>query len=100
VFAFPSVYEGFGLPPLEAMAAGTPVVATAVGALPHTMGDGGVLVPPGDADALAGALAGVLDDDGHRAALIIRGTANVARFSWDQAATELVALYRRAAAVS
>ena len=53
---FPSIYEGFGLPPLDAMATGTPVVATAVGALPEVLGDAAVLVPPGDADALAGAI--------------------------------------------
>ena len=56
VFAYPSKYEGFGLPPLEAMAAGTPVVATTAGALPEVVGDAARLVPPGDADALAGAL--------------------------------------------
>ncbi len=53
---FPSVYEGFGLPPLDAMATGTPVVATAAGAVPEVVGDAAVLVPPGDADALAEAI--------------------------------------------
>ena len=60
VLAYPSVYEGFGFPPLEAMAAGVPVVATAVGAIPEVTGDGALLVAPGDVDALAGGLAGVL----------------------------------------
>ncbi len=56
VFAFPSVYEGFGLPTLEAMAAGVPVVATAAGAVPEVCGDAALIVPVGDLDALAGAL--------------------------------------------
>jgi glycosyltransferase involved in cell wall biosynthesis len=96
-FAYPSVYEGFGLPPLEAMAAGTPVVATRAGALPDTLGDAALLVAPGDGDALAAALARVLDDDATRHDLVERGRRNLGRFSWDRAAEGLVALYRRAA---
>jgi glycosyltransferase involved in cell wall biosynthesis len=96
VFAYPSIYEGFGLPPLEAMTAGTPVVATRAGALPDTLGDAAVLVPPGDTDGLAEALARVLDDGPTRADLIARGHRNLARFSWDRTADELVALYRTA----
>ena len=64
VFAYPSRYEGFGLPPLEAMAAGTPVVATRAGALPEVLGDGARFVAPGDVDDLAAALTLVLDDSG------------------------------------
>lgn len=97
VLAYPSLYEGFGLPPLEAMSVGTPVVATAVGSLPEVCGDGAELVPAGDLDALAGALVRTLDDDGWRARLVARGRANVARFSWEATARGLVALYRRAA---
>jgi glycosyltransferase involved in cell wall biosynthesis len=98
VFAYPSVYEGFGLPPLEAMAVGTPVVATRAGALADTLGDAALLVEPGDAGALTTALARALDDPATRAALIERGQRNVERFSWDRTVDELVALYRRAAA--
>jgi alpha-1,3-rhamnosyl/mannosyltransferase len=93
--AYPSVYEGFGLPPLEAMAAGVPVVATAAGALPEVLGDAADLVPVGDADALAAALARVLDDGAHRAELVDRGRARGARWSWDasmSAMSDLLAL--------
>lgn len=98
VFAYPSRYEGFGLPPLEAMAAGLPVLATAAGALPEVIGDAGLLVAPGDADALADGLGRLLSDDHQRASLIEAGLANVSRFSWDRTVTELVQLYRTAAA--
>lgn len=80
--AYPSVYEGFGLPPLEAMAAGTPVVATAAGALPEVLGDAAILVPPGDVDALAAALARVIGDDAERAILVERGHRQAASWSW------------------
>ena len=73
VFVFPSRYEGFGFPPLESMSAGVPVVATAAGALPEVLGDAALLVPPGDGDALAAAMAGLLDDDSERARLVAAG---------------------------
>ncbi|HSL58957.1 MAG TPA: glycosyltransferase family 1 protein [Acidimicrobiales bacterium] len=98
VLAFPSRYEGFGLPPLEAMAVGTPVVATAVGAVPEVVGDAAVLVAPGDAVALAGALAAALDDDELRARLVAAGHDRVERFRWSDCVTGLVALYGRLAA--
>ncbi len=95
---FPSVYEGFGLPPLEAMDAGVPVVATAAGAVPEVVGDGGLLVPPGDAEALAEALASVSDDPHVRAQLAARGRARAATFSWEACGAGLSSLYREAAA--
>jgi alpha-1,3-rhamnosyl/mannosyltransferase len=94
-YAYPSLYEGFGFPPLEAMAVGVPVVATTAGALPEVLGDAARLVPPGDTDALAEALV-ALDDDAERAALVERGRRRVGRFSWDACADGLTALYRRA----
>lgn len=100
VYAYPSRYEGFGLPPLEAMAVGTPVVATAAGALPEVLGDAADLVAPGDADALAAALQLVLDDPGHAADLVARGRRQAARYSWDATADGLVDLYARLAAGS
>ena len=98
VLAYPSRYEGFGLPPLEAMSVGTPVVATDTGALPETCGDAAELVATGDVDALGAALARVLDDEGRADRLRAAGRANVARFSWDATTEGLVALYRRAVA--
>lgn len=97
VLAYPSRYEGFGLPPLEAMSVGVPVVATAVGAVPEVVGDAAELITPGDVDALAGALHRVLTDEARRADLVIRGRERVGRYSWDAYAAGLVALYRRAA---
>ncbi|HEY2813999.1 MAG TPA: glycosyltransferase family 1 protein [Acidimicrobiales bacterium] len=93
-FAYPSIYEGFGLAPLEAMAAGTPVVATRAGALPEVLGDSATLVEPGDADALASALHDVLDDGPERARLIDAGRARAEHYSWDACGEGVVALYQ------
>ncbi len=95
-FVYPSLYEGFGLPPLEAMAVGTPVVATNAGALPEVLGDAARLVPPGDVDALAGALSQLLTDEAARSALIARGREQAARYDWDTTANGIVELYRTA----
>jgi len=97
VLAYPSRYEGFGLPPLEAMAQDVPVVATNAGALPEVCGDAALLVPVGDDAALADALATVLDDEGCRAGLVARGAARAAGFTWDRCADGLLALYGDAA---
>jgi glycosyltransferase involved in cell wall biosynthesis len=84
--AMPSRYEGFGLPCLEAMAAGTPVVAAACAALPETVADAGLLVDPDDADAFAQALVSVAEDADDRAKLIAAGRRRAARFSWSATA--------------
>jgi glycosyltransferase involved in cell wall biosynthesis len=96
VLAYPSRYEGFGFPPLQAMQAGVPVVATGVGSLPEVLGDGALLVEPGDLDGLAGALSGCLDDEALRTRLIAAGESWVRRFSWDRCGAELEQLYRDA----
>jgi glycosyltransferase involved in cell wall biosynthesis len=100
LFVFPSVYEGFGFPPLEAMAAGVPVVTTTAGALPEVVGDGAELVEPGDADALAAAIDRLLVDDGARADLVARGHQRITAFSWKECAAGLAALYRDASATA
>jgi glycosyltransferase involved in cell wall biosynthesis len=95
VLAYPSLYEGFGFPPLEAMANDVPVVAGAAGAVPEVVGDAALLVDPLDVDAIAGALACALDDGTTRARLVAAGQARVTSFSWAIAASELRALYGR-----
>jgi glycosyltransferase involved in cell wall biosynthesis len=95
-FAYPSLYEGFGLPPLEAMACGVPVIASDTSSLPEVVGDAGVLVDPNDTDALADALAALLNDDEKRAELSARGLARARAFSWEQAARKTLEVYRLA----
>jgi glycosyltransferase involved in cell wall biosynthesis len=96
--AYPSLYEGFGFPPLQAMAAGVPVVATAAGAVPEVVGDAAVLVAPGDEDALAAALDRVLEGGSDVADLVARGSRRSEAFSWSACADGLVALYADAVA--
>jgi len=91
---FPSRYEGFGLPPLEALACGTPVVGSDATSIPEVVGDAGVLLPPDDAEGMAGALIRLATDDGFRAELSRRALAQAARFSWERTARETLAAYR------
>ena len=93
----PSVYEGFGLPALEGMAAGVPVVAADAGALPEVCGDGALVVPP-TASALAQGLLTVLSDTALSAALRLRGVARARTFSWSVAAEHHAEVYREALA--
>jgi glycosyltransferase involved in cell wall biosynthesis len=99
VFVYPSLYEGFGLPPLEAMQSGTPVVASSAGAIHEVCGDAALLVDPLDWEAMAGALARVLGDPGLREDLRRKGILRAAQFSWDEAARQTVNVYRAAMAV-
>jgi len=93
VFAFPSLYEGFGLPPLEAMACGAPVVTSNTSSLPEVVGDAAVLVDPADSRAIAEGLAHVLADRNLRADLQRRGLARAGSFSWAVAARAVRSIY-------
>jgi glycosyltransferase involved in cell wall biosynthesis len=96
VFVFPSLYEGFGLPPLEAMASGTPVVTSNVSSLPEVAGDAAVLVDPYDPGAIADGIQRVLTDETLRAELRRKGLARARQFSWDQSVRRIREIYTEA----
>jgi glycosyltransferase involved in cell wall biosynthesis len=96
LFAFPSLYEGFGLPPLEAMACGTPVVTSRLSSLPEVMGDAALLVDPYDPEAIAEAMARVLDDAAVADDLRVRGRARAREFSWERSVREIHSSYLKA----
>jgi glycosyltransferase involved in cell wall biosynthesis len=93
-FLFPSLYEGFGLPPLEAMACGAPVLASNASSLPEVIGDAGILLAPREARAWADALHAVLTDNARRDMLRTRGLQQAKKFSWQRAAEETLAIYQ------
>ena len=97
-FVFPSLYEGFGLPVLEAQACGCPVVASATSSLPEVAGDAALLVDPTDVEGIAVALERVAADPALRATLIERGFSNVRRFSWDACARTVLGAIEQCAA--
>lgn len=97
LFVYPSLYEGFGLPVLEAMACGAPVVTSNVSSLPEVAGDAALLVDPRDAGALAEAIDRVLADDALRGDLRARGQARARHFHWDRTARLTLAVYEEAA---
>ncbi|MCA0453058.1 MAG: glycosyltransferase family 4 protein [Chloroflexi bacterium] len=92
--AFPSLYEGFGLPILEAMACGAPVVTSNVSSLPEVAGDAGLLVDPYDVDALANALQSLIQDEPLRQQLIEKGLERVKEFTWEKSARQLLGIYQ------
>lgn len=94
VFLYPSHYEGFGLPPLEAMASGTPVIVSNASSLPEVVGDAGILLDPDDADGWVEALGMLLRDEGRWSELRARGLEQAKRFSWERAARETLEVYR------
>jgi alpha-1,3-rhamnosyl/mannosyltransferase len=95
---FPSRYEGFGLPVLEAMSLGTPVVAADTTALPEVVGDGGRLISPDDPEAWSDAMLELLADEPARAALAEAGRSRAAEFSWKATALQTIQVYRDALA--
>ena len=96
-FVFPSLYEGFGLPPLEAMASGTPVISSNVSSLPEVVGNAAILIDPLDPQALADAMARVLGDGALRTELIRRGHERVAAFSWERSVARVREIYAEVA---
>jgi glycosyltransferase involved in cell wall biosynthesis len=93
LFAFPSLYEGFGIPPLEAMACGTPVVCSDASSLPEVAGDAALMVDPFDVDGLAEAMARALEDASLRRGMVAKGLSQAARFTWEDAAYQLLDVF-------
>jgi len=96
LFVLPSYREGFGIPILEAMACGTPVVASYASSLPEVVGDAGLMVDPDDVDGLSAAMGKLLTDESLKAEMVKRGLARVKAFSWDEMALKTLATYREA----
>jgi glycosyltransferase involved in cell wall biosynthesis len=97
LFVYPSLYEGFGLPVLEAMACGTPVVVSDVSSLPEVVGDAGVRVDPRSSDQLADSLAEILQSSAKREQMAAAGLTRAASFTWERAADQAARIYRQAA---
>jgi len=94
LFVFPSLYEGFGLPVLEAMACGTPVIASNASSLPEVVGEAGILIDPHDVGGLVKAMGRVLMDGGKRREMREKGLQQAARFSWERTAAMTLGVYR------
>ncbi|MEP6593061.1 MAG: glycosyltransferase, partial [Acidobacteriota bacterium] len=93
VFVFPSLYEGFGLPPLEAMASGTPVITSNVSSLPEVVGDAALLIDPTRPEEIAAAMRRVLTEPSLREDLRARGLRRVQEFSWDRSIRRVRDIY-------
>jgi glycosyltransferase involved in cell wall biosynthesis len=94
-FIFPSLYEGFGIPPLEAMSHDCPVVCSNTSSIPEVVGDAGEYFDPADADSMREAIERVVTSDNHRKLLISKGRARLKYFSWDRCAVETLDIYMR-----
>ena len=99
VFAYPSLFEGFGLPPLEAMVCGVPVICSRATSLPEVVGDAALTFDPTDVDDIATAMLAVLNDPALRASLVHKGRERAARFSWQNTAAHTLEVYRNAAGI-
>ncbi len=96
LFVYPSLYEGFGLPPLEAMACGTPVITSRASSLPEVVGQAGLLVEPTNTEALTATIARALANTDLRESMKVAGLLQAKTFTWQRAAAGTVASYRRA----
>lgn len=95
VFVYPSLYEGFGFPPLEAMACGVPVITSNTSSLPGIVGDAGILVNPEKTDEIVQAIKDVLEDDSRRQVMVKKGFERAKAFSWEKCARETIKLYKK-----
>jgi glycosyltransferase involved in cell wall biosynthesis len=95
---YPSLYEGFGLPPLEAMSLGCPVIASSASSIPEIVGDAGILVDPTSSDAMAQAIDAMVFDEAVRSEYRRRGIERATLFSWERCARETVEVYNKAVA--
>jgi glycosyltransferase involved in cell wall biosynthesis len=95
LFVYPTLYEGFGLPALEAMACGVPVITTDVSSLPEIVGEAGILVPVNNVEALYGAMIAVLGDEDLRRKMINKGIQRAAKFTWEQTAKLTFQVYQQ-----
>jgi glycosyltransferase involved in cell wall biosynthesis len=95
VFAFPSFFEGFGIPPLEAMACGAPVITSNTSSLPEVAGDAALLVDPTDTTALAQAIQTLLENEELRSQLVQKGYLQAQKYTWDNSARRMLGVYQR-----
>lgn len=94
LFVYPSLYEGFGLPPLEAMSSGCPVITSNTSSLPEVVGDAGIMIDPYDVDTLANSIYKVLTNDGLKADMVEKGLERAKMFSWEKTVKETLKIYR------
>lgn len=95
LLVFPSFYEGFGLPPLEAMASGCPVITSNRSSLPEVVGDAGIMIDPRDSGELAQKIGEVIDDENLRAEMIKKGLEQAEKFTWEKCVEQTIAVYRK-----